>query len=128
MIKLDLPVYWNITKNRKIFIGMNWYQRANKYEINKVKQEYHELIKLKLFGNKEKIKGSYQVKYKYFYKNSGSDLRNVTSVIDKFFNDSLQELNIFLNDNVNYYKESVDIVGGMDKKKPRLEIELEELK
>lgn len=128
MIKLDLPVYWNITKNRKIFVGMNWYQRANKYEINKVKQEYHELIKLKLFGNKEKIKGSYQVKYKYFYKNSGSDLRNVTSVIDKFFNDALQELRIIVNDNVNYYKESVDIVGGMDKKNPRIEIEVEELK
>ncbi len=125
MIKLDLPVYWNITKNRKIFVGMNWYQRANKYEINKVKQEYHELIKSKLFGNKEKIKGSYLVRYKYFYKNSGTDLRNVTSVIDKFFNDALQELGIVENDNVKYFKESIDQVGGLDKKNPRIEIEVE---
>ena len=125
MIKLDLPVYWNITKNRKIFVGMNWYQRANKYEINKVKQEYHELSKSKLFGNKEKIKGSYLVRYKYFYKNSGTDLRNVTSVIDKFFNDALQELGIVENDNVKYFKESIDQVGGLDKKNPRIEIEVE---
>jgi dUTP diphosphatase len=80
---------------------------------------------LKLLSNKEKIKGSYQVRYKYFYKNDNSDLKNVTSVIDKFFNDALQKLGIVENDNVKYFKESIDRVGGMDKKNPRIEIEVE---
>ena len=107
---------------------MNWYQRANGFQINEVKKAYHELIRLKLLSNKEKIKGSYQVRYKYFYKNDNSDLKNVTSVIDKFFNDALQELGIVKNDNVKYFKESIDRVGGMDKKNPRVEIEVEEIK
>ena len=107
---------------------MNWYQRANRFQIDEVKKAYHELIRSKLLSNKEKIKGSYQVRYKYFYKNDNSDLKNVTSVIDKFFNDALQELGIVKNDNVKYFKESIDRVGGMDKKNPRVEIEVEEIK
>ena len=106
---------------------MNWYQSADKHEINRVKKEYHELIESKLIGNKEKIKVCYQVRYKYFYKNDNSDLRNITSVIDKFFNDALQKLGIVENDNVKYFKESIDRVGGMDKKNPRVEIEVEEI-
>lgn len=127
MIKLELPVYWSITKKQQTLIGMNWYQRANRFQINEVKKAYHELIRVKLLSNKEKIKGSYLVRYKYFYKNDNSDLKNVTSVIDKFFNDALQELGIVENDNVKYFKESIDRVGGMDKKNPRIEIEVEEL-
>ena len=64
---------------------------------------------------------------KYFYKNPKSDLRNITSVIDKFFNDSLQGLRIVENDNINFLRKTVDEVGGMDKKNPRIEIEVEEL-
>ena len=128
MIRLELPVYWYVTKKKKKFIGVNWYQVADKHEINRVKKEYHKLIESKLTGNKEKIKGSYQVRYKYFYKNPKSDLRNITSVIDKFFNDALQELGIVENDNVKYFKESIDRVGGMDKKNPRIEIEVEGIK
>ena len=127
MIRLELPVYWYVTKKKKKFIGMNWYQGADKHEINRVKKEYHKLIESKLTGNKEKIKGSYQVRYKYFYKNPKSDLRNITSVIDKFFNDSLQGLRIVENDNINFLRKTVDEVGGMDKKNPRIELEGEEL-
>ena len=128
VIRLELPIYWNVTKKKRKFIGMNWYQSADKHEINRVKKEYHKLIESKLIGNKEKIKGCYQVRYKYFYKNDNSDLRNITSVIDKFFNDALQELGIVKNDNVKYFKESIDRVGGMDKKNPRVEIEVEGIK
>ena len=128
MIKLELPVYWNVTKKQKRLIGMNWYQRADKFQINKVKQEYQELVKLKLLDSKEKLKGSYQVKYTYFYKDRRSDLGNVTSVIDKFFNDALQELGIVENDNVEFFRRSVDEVGALDKENPRMEIEVEEIK
>jgi len=127
VIRLELPVYWYVTKKKKKFIGMNWYQGADKHEINRVKKEYHKLIESKLTGNEEKIKGSYQVRYKYFYKNPKSDLRNITSVIDKFFNDSLQVLRIVENDNINFLRKTADEVGGMDKKNPRIEIEVEEL-
>ena len=128
VIRLELPVYWNVTKKQKRLIGMNWYQRADKFQINKVKQKYQELVELKLLDSKKKIKGSYQVKYTYFYKDRRSDLGNVTSVIDKFFNDALQKLGIVENDNVEFFRRSVDEVGGLDKENPRMEIEVEEIK
>ena len=121
MIKIDLPVYWQVSRNKKIFIGMNWYQRADKYEINKVKQEFQNFVKLKLIKNKEKIKGEYEINYKYFYKRSDSDLKNVTSVVDKFLNDALQEIGIVENDNVKYFKKSINEVGNQDKENPRVE-------
>jgi len=56
VIRLELPVYWNVNKKQQTLIGMNWYQRANRFQINEVKKAYHELIRLKLLSNKEKIK------------------------------------------------------------------------
>ena len=90
MIKLELPVYWSITKKQQTLIGMNWYQRANRFQINEVKKAYHELIRVKLLSNKEKIKGSYQVRYKYFYKND----RELIIEMNKKYNKVLKKNNL----------------------------------
>ena len=93
-----------------------------------MKQEYHDLIRLKLLKNREKISGKYQVRYRYFYKNSGSDLENVASVIGKFLNDALKELGIIVDDSVKYLVKSEFEVGGCDKQNPRVKIEIEEIR
>ena len=127
MIKLELPVYWQTRKNKITLMSLNWYRNENEYVKNKIKHEYHDLIRLKLLKNKEKIKGKYQVRYRYFYKNSTSDLENVASVIGKFLNDALKELGIIVDDSVKYLVNSQLIVDSYDKKNPRIEIEVEEI-
>ena len=61
MIKLELPVYWQTRKNKETLMSLNWYRNENEHVKNKIKHEYHDLIRLKLLKNKEKIKGKYQV-------------------------------------------------------------------
>ena len=112
MIKLELPVYWQTRKNKITLMSLNWYRNENEHVKNKIKHEYHDLIRLKLLKNKEKIKGKYQVRYRYFYKNSGSDLENVASVIGKFMNDALKELGIIVDDSVKYLVNSQLIVDS----------------
>ena len=125
MIKLELPVYWQTRKNKITLMSLNWYRNENEHVKNKIKHEYHDLIRLKLLGNKEKIKGKYQARYRYFYKNSASDLENVASVIGKFLNDALKELGIIVDDSVKYLVNSQLTVDSCDKKNPRIEIEVE---
>ena len=128
MIKLELPVYWQTRKNKLSLMSLNWYRNENEFIKNRVKQDYHDLIRLKLLKNKEKISGKYQVRYRYFYKNSGSDLENVASVIGKFLNDALKELGIIVDDSVKYLVNSQLIVDSCDKQNPRMEIEVEEIR
>ena len=127
MIKLELPVYWQTSKNKLSLMSLNWYRNENGFIKNRVKQEYHDLIRLKLLKNREKISGKYQVRYRYFYKNSGSDLENVASVIGKFLNDALKELGIIVDDSVKYLVNSQLIVDSCDKQNPRMEIEVQEI-
>ena len=126
-IKLELPVYWETRKNKLELMSLNWYGKTNKFERNKIKKEYHKLIKIQLLKNKKKIKGKYRVNYKYFYQNSRSDLDNVAAVIAKFLNDGLKELGIIVDDNVKYLVNSQLSIGGCDRKNPRMEIEVEEI-
>ena len=56
MIKLELPVYWQTRKNKITLMSLNWYRNENEHVKNKIKHEYHDLIRLKLLKNKEKIK------------------------------------------------------------------------
>lgn len=127
MIKLELPVYWETRKNKLELMSLNWYGKANKFERNRIKKEYHKLIKIQLLKNKEKFKGEYRVTYRYFYQNSKSDLDNVVVVIAKFLNDGLKELGIIVDDSVKYLVNSQLIVDSCDKKNPRMEIEVEEI-
>lgn len=127
MIKLELPVYWQTRKNKITLMSLNWYRNENEHVKNKIKHEYHKLIKIQLLKNKKKIKGKYRVNYKYFYQNSRSDLDNVVAVIAKFLNDGLKELGIIVDDNVKYLVNSQLSIGGCDRKNPRMEIEVEEI-
>jgi len=118
------------TKPSKTFlISLNWYRNAHYSVSNKVKNHYRQLIKKLLKGHKEPLLNeSYRVVYYYYYKNKNSDMSNVCALIDKFFQDSIQELEIVSNDNVQYCKEVIFRVGGEDKVNPRVEVFLQEFR
>jgi len=128
MIKLTLPVYYTQefkTKKSKTFlVGMNWYRNAFFHAQNTVKQHYHSLITNQLPS--DKTYSEYQVTYTYYYKSKVSDLMNVVSLQSKFLNDALQSAGIVINDNVQYCKREIAVVGSQDKLNPRTEITIEE--
>ena len=131
IIKFDLPIYYEICyktkKNKIILISMNWERNAHYHLKNKVKQHYHSLVYYKIKHLKIDMMKKYKVRYKLFYKNSGCDMMNVVTMIDKFMNDGLQEMAYIENDNVKFYKKCEIEVAERDKENPRVEVEIEEI-
>ena len=131
MIHFSLPVYYTEvfkTKDSKTFlVSLNWYRNAHYHIQNKVKQYFTELIK-KEVKDKAPIVTSYSVTYEYYYKNKSSDLPNVTTMTSKWVNDTLQELKLVPNDNVQYLVQELHKVAGQDTINPRIEIVIKEIK
>ena len=120
MVRLTLPVYYNTGKSTVLY-SSNFLRNAHYHILNKAKKHYHSLVadKLKEF---EPIAGKYIVTYVYYYKNKASDASNVVSGIEKALLDSLQEIGLVTNDNVQYHIGSRWDIGGLDKDNPRMEI------
>ena len=122
MINISLPIYYQQTRLKKVMVGMNWLRNAHFQVSNKAKKHYHSLIIYKLQSCNTIIDGEYFIDYRLFYKNKSCDMMNVISVIDKFLNDSLQELGVVQNDNVLFYTGCNVKVAGQDRECPRVEI------
>lgn len=131
MIKLSIPVYFTNTFKTKpdktFLVSLNWYRNANYHEQNKVKVHMSDLIANQL-NPFDVLEGKYQVTYEYYYKNKTSDLPNVTTMASKWVNDTLQELKLVPNDNVQYLVQELHKVAGQDKENPRIEIAIKEIK
>ena len=123
-ISITLPIYQAI-KGKTVLIGLNWYRNAHYHELNKIKNLYTREIFLKLRGDKTVFE-RYCVEYNLYYKNISCDLMNVVSVIDKFFQDALQDLKIVSNDNVKHCCNVSSRVIEQDKINPRIEIIVKE--
>ena len=131
MISFRLPVYWVNEKKTKPstthLVGMNWYRNAHYHIKNKVKVDFHELVAATLDSPLPRIRGQYNVEYIYHYKTASSDLMNVGSIISKFVNDSLQELGIVTNDNVQFCVDEHFKVGSQNKADPHIQITIKEV-
>ena len=122
MVRLSLPVYYNIGK-KVVLYSSNWSRNAHFHILNKSKVYYEKLVADKL-NEFEQIKGKYRVRYTYWYKNKASDGSNVVSQIEKALLDSLQTIGLVKNDNVQFHMGSCWKVGGLDKENPRVDIEI----
>jgi TorA maturation chaperone TorD len=125
MFNIAIPVYYTLERKRKedktFLVSLNWYRNAHYHEQNKVKKYYTELITT-LIGPLPIIKKSYEVEYRYYYKNPSSDLPNVTPMASKWLNDVLQSVGKVTNDNVKYLIKETHMVVEQDKENPRVEI------
>lgn len=139
MLVIILPAYiWQEeTKKRKgkyILVSSNWYRNAHYFDKNNAKKLFDTMVKNRLKeAGAERIEGKYLTRYKYFYKNSGSDGSNVVSMIEKFFLDAIQPIvlkdkrviweGIVEQDSVKYH-ESDGFRCYRDTKNPRVEVYL----
>lgn len=79
----------------------------------------------KLIG---KLSSPIEVKYVYFPGTKRlTDLGNVLSIHQKFFEDALVELGYLEDDNYNHIISSTQAFGGVCKENPRVEIHITEL-
>lgn len=122
---ITVPVYLNLTKTKQTFVSMSWYRNSHYHSQNKAKKMMHELL-LPQLTDLRPVNLYYSVLYVYYYKNVVSDLPNAGALASKFFNDSLQTLNLVPNDNVKYLLAEHYVVGGQDKGNPRIEIHIKE--
>ena len=125
MTKITLPIYYQQSKLKSFLVGLNWYRNAHYQISNNTKKHYHSLIYDELIDSGIKL-DEYEVLYKLYYKNKSCDMMNVVSVIDKFLNDSLQDLGLIKNDNVQYYTRCISEVAEQDRVNPRIEITISE--
>ena len=130
MMVLELPIYYTFKyktkKDKTVLVGINWYRNTHFQLETKVKKYYQALVRSKLSVKTEQFE-QYKIHYKLFYKSKVCDASNIIPIIDKYLNDTIQEMGLLINDNVNYYKQSSWEVVGQDKENPRVEIELEEI-
>jgi Holliday junction resolvase RusA-like endonuclease len=92
---------------------------------NNIKHKYDDIITDQLsYLDYEKIDEKYKLETTLYYKNPSCDLDNVSSLMSKFTNDTLQKVGVVNNDNVKHCVEIHHRVGGQDKENPRCEIEI----
>ena len=118
-IHLTLPAYFQAGR-KQVLLGMNWYRNCNFHISNKVKQEYKSQV-LAMLPTQLPF-NQYQITYIYHFKSIVSDLPNITGICSKFLNDALKEANIIKDDNVQYLKQELHLVGTQDKLNPRIEV------
>lgn len=129
MVKLntiELPIYWTQTyktkKDKIVLLSMNWYRNAHYYAKNQIKKDYHELVYNQ--AKNVKLDGTFKLFIQLYYKNPSCDGSNISSILEKFVLDALQEENIIVNDNVKYHLGTTWEIVQQDKNNPRALISL----
>lgn len=127
-IKLDLPIYWINEKKTKSstthLVGANFFRNCHFHVKNKLKQDYHSMVADLLDSTAISIDGPYTVEYRIYYKNPSCDGSNIVGIIEKFFLDAIQDLDIVQEDNVKFHLGSTWSIAGQDRTNPRCEITL----
>lgn len=111
-------------EQRWFTLNLNTYRNTQAFALNKVKQLYtdimlKELESLPVFN---KVRLTYTV---YTGSSHKSDVMNWTSVVDKFFQDTMVKAGKLTDDNYQYVPEVISKFGGIDKINPRVEILIE---
>ena len=122
-----LPIYYTQTfktKDDKVWlVGDNAFRNWHYHLKNKVKQHYHKLVANQVL-NHLPLPNQFTLHIDVFYKNPNMDASNVSSRMEKFTLDALQEAGIIVNDNVKYHMGSCWVNKGQDKQNPRVEISI----
>jgi Holliday junction resolvase RusA-like endonuclease len=108
------------------YLNLNGYRNWQFQLSNQLKK----LFKIKIASSIREltpVTGTCKVTYTIYYPTKRAfDIDNIGSVIMKFTQDALVELEILEDDNYNFIDEIVIKFGGIDKDNPRCEVLLEE--
>lgn len=120
MNKITVPLQIQVGK-KKVSLNLNTYRNLHYHLLNQAKINFKEevlsqIIQLPLISK-------CNLTYTFFFPDKRErDISNYGSVISKFFEDSLVELNILEDDNYTFISEVTYRFGEIDKLNPRCEI------
>ena len=122
---ISLPLYVNISSQKKFILNLNNYRNAHYHLLNIAKTNFNEIIYNDIKNFKTISKNNISLIYTV-YKNDRRkfDVANVCSVLDKFFCDALVDAGILIDDNYDYIKQVTYKFGGIDKNNPRVDVEI----
>ena len=125
-MKFISPLKVLATKVRKFVLNLNQYRNTHYRVLNNCKINYKEEMKSQIKKSKKfkKVLCLYKV---YAPNRRAFDLGNVCSIHEKFFEDAFVELGKLPDDNIDYIPLVVYLGCGIDKNKPRVEIEVLDL-
>ncbi len=97
----------------------NWYYGTS----NELKKEFKAIMSPQLLN--KRFNGVLHIHYTLYRPDKRScDLEGMVTVIKKFFQDSMVDLNCIEDDNINFIQENTETFGGYDKGNGRVEIEI----
>lgn len=118
--KFVIPIYGVYSSG---VLSMNKYRNASYRENNRAKKKFKKLIESQFLFLKP-INCQVNISYKLYPKRMDCDLDNVVSVVKKFFNDSLVDFGILLDDSVKFITGNSEEFAGLDISNPRVEAEI----
>lgn len=112
-------------KTKKFILNLNQYRNTHYYTLNTAKREYKEIVSSQLVGCA--LNPPVIVTYTYYPKTKRrTDLGNVLSIHQKFFEDSLVELGCLGDDDYTIIVQTIYAFGDVDKDNPRVDIKISE--
>lgn len=119
------PLSVQTSKSKKFILNLNQYRNTHFHVLNAAKVEYKALIHDQLAG--KSLQTPIIVTYTYFPKTKRrTDLGNVLSIHQKFFEDALTELGCIEDDDYTRIVQTIYTFGDIDKSDPRVEIKIAE--
>lgn len=116
-----LPMQRKTKPDKKAALNLNAYRNRNFIVNNNLKKDYKEWMKSQLEW--KVFQTPIEIVYT-LYRSHKPDLMNVTSIVDKFFCDTLQEYWCIPDDNVDHIAHFYPSNGWRDKDFPRMEIKI----
>jgi hypothetical protein len=125
-MKFISPLKVLATKVRHFILNLNQYRNTHYRVLNNCKINYKEVMKAQI-NHSPKFKKVLCLYKVYAPSRRSFDLGNVCSVHEKFFEDAFVELGKLPDDNIDYIPLVIYLGCGIDKERPRVEIEVLDL-
>jgi len=129
MIIDNIPIYYQITKNKRQGLNLNSYRNNHYQRNNKMKKEFAKVFQLLISGmDNAVLRPPLALVYTITRGTARkADLGNIGAVLDKFCSDSLVEFGLLADDNTEYIKEIIFRDGGIDKQNPHAKLEIKSM-
>lgn len=128
-MKIILPLSVTLprkTKADKVFtLNLNIYRNCHHMTLNQAKIAWKEIVKQSTAGKQIVEPSPFKFVYTVYPATGRKfDLANVLSIVQKFTDDALQEFGFITDDSYKVIPIIVYKFGGVDKEKPRVELEI----
>ena len=119
------PLKVNKSKFKYFLLNLNNYRNAHHMVLANTKIEFRNVMNHRYPEPIKAIPGQVKTIYTvYAGSNHAFDIGNISSIVQKYFEDWLVGRGVLADDNIKIITECVYIYGGVDKDAPRVEVQV----